>query len=126
MTVSDAAPYIVVGVLHGFIVWRLLFRMVGPVARVSQGHRKGRLRTTLYVAYMMSFFLLMTCAILLLKSLGTLVSQTVNKEGVKYLFIGSMAGFALSVVLPRGEMSLRAYVRTRKSRKSPSESSSEQ
>jgi hypothetical protein len=116
MTMARDAAAIVFGLIHGFIVWRLLFRLVGPVARVSQGRRTARLRTSISVAYVVSFLFLLVCALLLLQGFGAMFSRAPTRDTMKYLYIGSLSGFGLSVVLPRAESRLRAAFRAHRSK----------
>lgn len=101
------------GALHGFVVWKLVFRLVGPVARIVVGDRSGRLRVSSAICHIASLVFLLALGFVILAALGRMIADPVPRPGGGALVFGSFCGFLISALLPRVE----ADIRNRSSRK---------
>jgi protein-S-isoprenylcysteine O-methyltransferase Ste14 len=107
MTTTSIGASIAIGFVHGFVVWRLMLRMVGPVARLSQGRQALKLPITAAVTYVVVLLFLIAVAFLLLIGLGSSSTGFPTRSAIAYRFIGSQLGLYLSGILPRVESRLR-------------------
>jgi hypothetical protein len=96
----------VLGALHGFVVWVLLFKAVGPVVRLIV-RQPDKLVVSAAIAWLVVMTLLVSCAFLLLQGLGSLVSPNFSREKFFHLWVGSMGGLIALVLIQRVEAALR-------------------
>ena len=98
---------VVLGFLHGFVVWNLLFRTVRVIAKRITPDHGIRLPVAEAVAHIVVVLFLLVCAILLLNALGSIVSDTPSRELKGFLFVGSFAGWLASGIVPKIEAGFR-------------------
>lgn len=95
------------GFLHGFVVWNFIFRSTGRIVRIISPKYGDNLKVADSISHIVVFFFLLVTAFILLQALGLLISAEVSREPKGYLFIGSFIGWIFSGVLPRIEAILR-------------------
>jgi hypothetical protein len=104
---GTTAALTLLGGLHGFVVWLLVFRLVKPIVHLIVRRRPVRLPFSEAVAYLVVAPLLIVCAFLLLQSLGFVVSPEQSREKFGRLFVGSMVGLVTAGAIQRAEAGIR-------------------
>jgi len=118
-SLGATAALTILGGLHGFVVWILVFRLAKPIVHLIIRRRAVRLPVSETVAYLAVVPLLIVCAFLLLQGLGFLVSAQQSREKLGRLFVGSMLGLVVAGGIQRLEAGIRGGRRGRGSAGGP-------
>jgi hypothetical protein len=107
MSAISIGAAMVLGTLHGYVVWIMVFRAVSPIVSLIIPPWAADLRVAREVGHVFVFFFLLAMAFVVLLGLGQLVDPDVSTELRAYLFSGSALGFLLSGAVPRVEARMR-------------------
>jgi hypothetical protein len=97
----------VVGFVHGFVAWRLAFRLMGPVMRILQPKQERRLPFSDAIAVLMTILFMIVWGYVLLDAFGGLVVRNQTLGSRRFLMWANFAGLIMSLIIARVEAAIR-------------------
>lgn len=113
MTSKTMTITLIIGFLHGYVTWNMLFRLIRPIAQLIRPDHEVRSPVSEFVAHAFAAIYLIVCAFVLLQAFGSLVSPDSTRDVRGYLFLGSFLGWICSGIIPRLEAKLRGPQRNK-------------
>ena len=111
-------PAVLLGLVYGYVAWPLMFRLVGPVYRLTKWRDNTPVPDPISHCFIVAFLLSVTMAVLGVLGWAFVTRQPGRKE-FGFLFLGSWAGMLLSGLISRVEHDLRRRMTRRRASRRP-------